>query len=146
MKINRILYLLCFLFISIMNANAQTYSLSQLQGKIWHAKSGYSYEPLLFWDISFNDKQCLYKYRPKEITKQCPQEVTKRIDYYLCSTIPLKYDEKQSSTKGSYIVFKQRLNYEGHQREVFWYAKIKSINSSTLILETEEGTTTFESI
>ena len=56
------------------------------------------------------------------------------------------HDEKQSSTKGSYIVFKQRLNYEGHQREVFWYAKIKSINSSTLILETEEGTITFESI
>ena len=58
MSKSRIVCLLFSLFIAIMDASAQTFSLSQLQGRVWHAKSGYSLEPLVYWDLSFGGKKC----------------------------------------------------------------------------------------
>ena len=56
MSKSRIICLLFSLFIAIMDASAQTFSLSQLQGRVWHAKSGYSLESLVYWDLSFGGK------------------------------------------------------------------------------------------
>lgn len=69
----------------------------------------------------------------------------KKIDYYLCDSIPLEFDEKQSSTQGTYIAFRQKLTYEGQTEFAFWFAKIKSVDSKVLILEMENETITFES-
>ena len=145
MSKSRIICLLFSLFIAIMDASAQTFSLSQLQGRVWHAKSGYSLEPLVYWDLSFDGKKCKYIYRPKESNSNAPQSVTKKMDYYLCDSIPLEFDEKLSSTQGTYIAFRQKLTYEGQTEFAFWYAKIKSVDSKVLILEMENETITFES-
>ncbi len=67
------------------------------------------------------------------------------MDYYLCDSIPLEFDEKQSSTQGNYIAFRQKLTGKKEKKFVFWFAKIKSVNSKVLILEMENETITFES-
>ena len=67
------------------------------------------------------------------------------MDYYLCDSIPLEFDEKQSSTQGTYIAFRQKLTGKKEKKLVFWFAKIKSVDSKVLILEMENETITFES-
>lgn len=145
MSKSRIICLWFSLFIAIMDASAQTFSLSQLQGRVWHAKSGYSLEPLVYWDLSFGGKKCKYIYRPKEINSNAPKRVTTKIDYYLCDSRPLGFDEKQSSTQGTYIAFRQKLTGKKEKKLFFWFAKIKSVDSKVLILEMENETITFES-
>ena len=141
---NRIIYLLFSLFIAIMNANAQTCSWSDLAGGNWHAKSGYSLEPLCYWELSFYGKQCRYIYKPKESNSNA-SIVSKKTDCYLCNSKPLGFDKKQSSEQGNYIAFRQKLTYRrGQNKFVFWYAKIKSINSKVLILEMNNETIRFE--
>lgn len=143
---NRIIYLLFSLFISIMNANAQTCSLEQLQAHIWYAKSGYSLEPLCDWNISFVGKKCRYTYTPKERKdRNTPNIVIKKMDYYLCDSRPFEFVKNQWSEQGNYIAFRQVLTYNKKKKSVFWYAKIKSVNSKVLILEMDNETITFES-
>ena len=62
----------------------------------------------------------------------------------MCDSRPLGFDEKQSSTQGTYIAFRQKLTGKKEKKLVFWFAKIKSVDSKVLILEMENETITFQ--